>query len=212
MHTYSRVLVIALLLTGCAAEPVSYQEDFNTSEDFSQFKRYSWHSPNIHNTATKQYLASDIVHERIHTDIDQQLSAKGFVQSSTAEADFFVNFTVTVSEDMEVHKYNTYETPVGFWGNNAYYGHRGNFASPYRYYSSAYAPVRSETHERYEFHKVGTLVIDIVNAENGRLSWRGTAEGSLDKAKVSAQERDNTLLVIIENTLHDFPPQAAVAE
>ena len=76
----------------------------------------------------------------------------------------FVNFTVTVSEDMEVHKYNTYETPVGFWGNNGYYGHRGNFASPYRYYSSAYAPVRSETHERYEFHKVGTLVIDIVNA------------------------------------------------
>ena len=54
-------------------------------------------------------------------------------------------------------------------------------------------------------------MIDIVNASTGRLSWRGTAEGTLDKEKVSAQERDERLDVIIEKTLHDFPPQAANA-
>jgi len=203
-------IAIVLLLSGCAGPTVKYQEDFNTSEDFSALKQYSWHTPNIHNSATKEYLESDLVDQRIRSDIEQQLSAKGFVKSDPAEADFFVNFTITVSDDVEVHNYNTYETDYGYWGRG-YYGYRGNFGSPYRYYGPGYGPVRTETHQRYEFHKVGTLVIDIVNASTGRLSWRGTAEGTLDKEKVSAQERDERLDVIIEKTLHDFPPQAANA-
>ncbi len=206
-----RVLLLAVLMSGCAAQ-VSYQEDFNSNENFSQYKTYGWHEGNVHNESTKQYLDNDIVDQRIRDDIDQQLRAKGFVSVDSGEADFWVNYTITVREDLEVHTYNTYETDYAAMGMYNYYGYRGNFGSPYRYYSSAYAPVRTETHKDYDFHKVGTLVIDIVNSETGKLSWRGTAEGTLDKSQVSAEQRDEKLAVVIEKTLHDFPPQPKSGE
>ena len=59
-----------LLLLGCAT-PVSYQEDYSTATDFSNYKTYRWHRPNTHNQATQAYLSSDIVDERIRQDINQ---------------------------------------------------------------------------------------------------------------------------------------------
>ena len=196
-----------LLLLGCAT-PVSYQGDYSTATDFSNYKTYRWHRPNTHNQATQAYLSSDIVDERIRQDINQQLENKGFIQKEDGPTDFLVNYTVTVDEDLEVHTYNTYDTDFARAGYNNFYGYRGAFGSPYRSYSAAYPPIRSESRQRIERHKVGTLIIDIIQTSGGQLVWRGTAEGELDKAKVTAEQRDQQLNVIIEKTLYDFPPKA----
>ena len=213
LHTFSvfKILIPVLLLSllGACASKVTYQEDFNSSEDFSGYKTYSWHAPNEHNAATKNYLNNDIVDQRIHEDIDAQLNSKGFTEVADDQADFFVNYTVTVANDLEVKTYNTYNTDYQAWGYGNFHGYRGNFASPYRYYGVNYPIVQTGSKEKYVYHKVGTLVIDIVNANSGKLIWRGTAEGSLDKSKVTAAERDEKLATVIERTLHDYPPQAA---
>ena len=212
VHTFSifrlitPVLLVALL-SACASE-VTYQEDFNSTEDFSGYKTYSWHAPNEHNEATNNYLNNDIVDQRIHADIDAQLSSKGFTEVVDDQADIYVNYTVTVANDLEVKTYNTYDTDYQAWGYGNFQGYRGNFASPYRYYGVNYPVVKTGSNKKYVYHKVGTLVIDIVNAKNGKLIWRGTAEGTLDKSKVSAAERDEKLATVIERTLHDYPPQA----
>ena len=88
--------VLLLVFLGACASKVTYQEDFSTSEDFSGYKTYSWHAPNKHNVATKNYLNNDIVDQRIREDIDAQLGSKGFTNVSDDQADFFVNYTVFI--------------------------------------------------------------------------------------------------------------------
>lgn len=205
------LLSLLLALAGCANQ-ITYQDDFNTAEDFAGYKTYSWHEPNEHNHATQKYLASDLVDQRIRDDIDAQLLSKGFTKTAEADADFYVNYTVTVGEDLEVKTYNTYGTDYNAWGYGNFYNYRGSYGSPYRYYSTSYPVVKTGTQQELVYHKVGTFVIDIVNAESGKLIWRGTAESTINKKTMAAQERDAKIAEIVEKTLHGYPPTAAATE
>lgn len=188
--------VVASSLGGCASN-ISYDSDYKSNIDFSALKTYSWHAGTDHNTATDQYLANDIVDERIRTNIDQQLASMDYQKVAEGEGDFQVNYSITTEDKVDIRTYNTYSGFGPDWG----YG--GFYYSPYYYYGAGYPEEETET--RIIPYQQGTFVLDIVDS-NDKLIWRGTAEGKMTKEELTPKERDAKIQEIVGNILSRFPP------
>ena len=191
---------IITMLLGCSSG-VSYDSDFKPGVAFSDYKTFAWHAPNESNAATKQYIANDIVDERIRTNVDKQLISKGFSKADQSKADFLVNYSITTEDKIDINTYNTYNGYAPGWG----FG--GVYRSPYYFYGSGYTHFEPEIETRVSQYKVGTFVLDIVNSADGKLVWRGTAEGRMRKDQLTPEERDQKVAEVISQVLKNFPPQ-----
>ena len=54
---------------------------------------------------------------------------------------------------------------------------------------------------------VGTMVIDIVDANKGELAWRGMGVREVD-VQAKADKRDKNINSAVKKILKDFPPKA----
>ena len=192
---------ILILVVGCTSNNVSYDSDFKPGTVFSDFKTFAWHAPNESNAATKKYIANDLVDQSIRRNVESQLAAKGFSESAQDKADFLVNYSITTEDKIDIDTYNTYNGYGPGWG----FG--GVYRSPYFYYGVGYSHFEPEIETRVSQYKVGTFVLDIINAEDGKLIWRGTAEGHLAKDKLSQDEREQKIAEVVGNVLKNFPPR-----
>ncbi len=188
--------VVAFSLGGCSNN-VRYDSDYKSDINFSDFKTYSWHTGNHHNTATDQYFANDIVDDRIKASIENELSSMGYQKVAGGESDFQVNYSVTTEDKVDIRTYNTY----GGFGPD--WGYGGFYYSPYYYYGAGY--LDSETETRIIPYVQGTFVLDVINNDD-KLIWRGTAEGKMTKEELSPEERDDKIQEIVGNVLSRFPP------
>lgn len=192
-------IILLLALLAACENPIYYGSDYNQSLDFARLKTFAWHSPNQFNEASKLYIANDLVDERIHTRVDQELAAKGFKKTGPESADFLVNYSITTQDKVDMHTYNTYGSAYG-----AYTPHRAGVYG-YGYYGGA--PVASDV--QVVQYKVGTFVLDVVDRKSGKLIWRGTAEGRMAKNTITPQEREARINEVILNVLKEFPPPKA---
>jgi hypothetical protein len=53
---------------------------------------------------------------------------------------------------------------------------------------------------------VGTLIVDLVDAKENQLKWRGTATKTLD-ATATAEERDKNVNAAVEKMFAGYPPK-----
>jgi hypothetical protein len=191
-----------LFLSGCS-NPIRYNSDYQVNTDFSELKTYAWHAPNEFNEQTNNYLTNDIVDQRIRTNVDAQLISKGFIKVEPAQADFLVNYSITVQEKIDISTYNTYGGYGAGWGG----GYYGAYGAPYRYYglSYGYAPTGTET--QVSEYQQGTFVFDVIDINDDTLIWRGTAEGRMSKQELTPDERDAKIATIIREVLYAFPPK-----
>jgi hypothetical protein len=64
-------------------------------------------------------------------------------------------------------------------------------------------PVNTQVYQ----YKVGTLVIDVINAKQQRLVWRGAGERTLEQ-NLSPAERETLINTVVNDILGRFPPGA----
>lgn len=121
-----------------------------------------------------------LMQQRIVDGIDSRLQAKGW--KLAANGDIHVSAHVSASEKENL---NSYYTRVGYLG-------WGGFGPP-----APNSPAPADTFE------VGTLVVDMVNAQSKRSAWRGTASGTVqeDPAKMNA-----LLQAALDKMFAGFPP------
>lgn len=121
-----------------------------------------------------------LMQQRIVDGIDSRLQAKGW--RLAPNGDIHVSAHVSASEKESI---NSYYTRVGYLG-------WGGFGPP--------APNSAPPADTFE---VGTLVIDMVNAQTKRSAWRGTASGTVqeDPAKMNA-----LLQAALDKLFAAFPP------
>lgn len=108
--------ILALALLNACSTPIDYSSDFRMNTDFNDFKTYSWHAPNEHTATTNNYIANEIVDERIRASIDETLAAKGFSKLDSDSVDFLVNYSITAEDKIDVKTYNTYSGYGTGWG------------------------------------------------------------------------------------------------
>ena len=194
-----------VVLSSCSSK-LNISTDYSDETDFSNYQFYRWYIIEDDKKAKEKHAASGIMDNRIRTNIEEQLAAKGMSKNENGKANFFVNYSVTTVDEVDVEQYNTYS---GYSRNYSWYG--GGYGYGYRsgYHrggvTMTMTGIPSEETEIQRYKK-GTLIVDIIDPIEDTLVWRGAANGRLPEKKLSKKELDTAVSSIVTQLMENFPP------
>jgi len=113
--------------------------------------------------------------KRVEAAIEQQLVAKGLQKQSVSKPDLLVAYHTNVKDKIDV---DTYGYRYGRYGR------------------------RVGTRTTVREYQQGTLVVDLVDAKEKELVWRGWAKGEANDS-VAKEKIDDTIAKILE----EYPPE-----
>jgi len=174
MKNISRGLVFAsILLMLYSCSTISVVVDFDRQTDFSKFKTYKW----IKQKSSEQSndLQNDLNRKRFAQAIEKELSGKGFQRVTDVKPDFKVVYHLRFEKRLDISSYG------------------------YRYYPGSGV---AERYVQTKIYEEGSVIIDIIDASDDQLVWRGSAEGVLNDY-IDAEELINN---VVKQILKKFPP------
>jgi hypothetical protein len=179
MKSLRRTVFSALFFVAMlgAAFAQQVKTDFDHQTNFSQYKTYSWQEIKS---------ANSLWDTRIKNAVDAQLAAKGWNRVDNG-GDVAIVAIATTQTQRSLQTF--YDGFGGGWGWRRFGG--GGFGE-------------STTTE--QDYKEGTLVVDMYDAKNKQLIWRGSAEDTLSS---KADKNEKNLDKGVAKMLKKFPPEAA---
>jgi hypothetical protein len=151
--------------------------DYSKTANFAAFKTYA------HKDGTK--VGQPLIDERIVAAIDTELSAKGLTRSES-NPDLFVVYHMAFDQEKDI---STYSSGGGYgpygWG----YGGMGGMTT---------TQVRNIL--------VGSLVIDLADAKQGQLAWRGMGVKEVD-TQAKPEKRDKSIASAVKKIFKNYPPK-----
>lgn len=178
------------VLSGCATMRVS--SDYDTGADFMALHSYDWvPSPKI-KSGDPQIQYGSLMEARVKRLVEEQLTHKGYVKD-IAQPDFLVTYHVAVEDKVSVTYINELYGYGPGWGT----GYRRNI---HRYGYPGSATMVSE-------YQLGTLLLDVVLADNKQLIWRGSATDEV-YPELGQDAREKRLREAVQKILAQFPPPA----
>ncbi|HXV39898.1 MAG TPA: DUF4136 domain-containing protein [Steroidobacteraceae bacterium] len=153
-------LLAAMFLAGCATAP-TVRVDQDAAAKLSQYRTFGFYR----RLNADQQAYSTLTTSRIKEATIRELERLGY-RHDESNPDLLVNFSANVSDRVDVNK-----TPAPMRG---VYGYR-------------VAAFRGWSGDAYDIdvrqYKAGTLIIDLIDAGQKQLVWRGIAEGELHKSE-----------------------------
>jgi len=165
--------LVFALLLTSAAFAQKINVDWDRTANFSEFHTYGW-EPSPH-------PAKGLWNDRITAAIDQQLQAKGLTKVDS-NPDLWVVYSNSIH-----HQKQVVGTGYGFgpgWG-------WGYWGGP-----------NSVTYNTY-VTKMGTLVVEIADAKNKQLLWRGDATDTISD---NSNKNINNLNKAVAKLFQKYPP------
>ena len=176
-HTLITLLILALAgLTAC--QTVQVESDYDETVDFARYQTFDW-LPQPRNAPHNDQI-NDILDNRIKRAIEAELVTDGYQKNQRGRPDLYVVYHAATRRQID-------RTYFERWG----YNRRGQ--------------LRRRGAVRVESYKEGTLIIDLVDAEQRELVWRGTATGAVSDLK----QTDKKLFGAVERIFEEFPPPPA---
>jgi hypothetical protein len=149
------LLAVTALAAGCASNPASPSRiDYDKSVDFSVYRTYGFPKE----TGTDRGGYSTLVTSYFKSSMSTAMEARGY-KYDAEHPDLLVNFYMNTRERTELRP--------GVSAGYGYYGYRNGLYSPWPMYDD----------DRTVTYKVGTINIDIVDAEKKQLVWEAVSEG-----------------------------------
>jgi len=177
LRTHRIFVALAFSLLVCAsALAQKVNVDWNRGEDFSRFKTYAWQK--------SPQPAKGLWDQRIIDGINQQLQAKG-LKEVQSDPDLWVVYTSHIEDQKQVVGTGYNYGPGWYWGP----GWGGPTTTTYSTYIT----------------RQGTLVVELADAKNHELEWRGSVT---DTIKDNSNKNLNTLNKAITKLFKNYPPQA----
>jgi hypothetical protein len=168
------VMLGLVFLVANLARADKVSADYDHTVNFSKYKTFMW----IREPETKDPFMKD----RIIGSINAQLIARGLRQVSN-EADLAIGANLATEEK---HTWETYYSGSGWgwgWGDG---------------WGDGWATTTVKTYE------VGTLTIDLFDAQSRKLAWQGVA---IDTISSKPEKRTKDTYKEIEKLFKDFPPR-----
>jgi uncharacterized protein DUF4136 len=162
------------------AQKVSY--DYNKSSNFASFKTYA------QKDGTK--VGQPLIDERIVAAIDTELAAKGLTKSES-NPDVFVVYHVAFDKQKDISTFSS-----GYGGGYGPYGWG---------WGGGWAGGTSTTQVRDIL--IGTLVIDMADAKQNQLAWRGMATKEINP-QANPEKRDKNINNAVKKIFKNYPPKA----
>ena len=170
-------LLAILLVTACGTVRVSV--DYDPEEDFSVYRTYAW-LPGSPEATGHPRLDTPMVHQRVREAVDGVLRGKGFTKVAE-EPDFWVTYHMSVQGKVDVRTTD-------------------------RFYPTRYGWTVSIPETTVDEYEEGTVVIDIADAREKELVWRGIGRGRMRRQAPDPEEQRATALQVANEILADFPP------
>ncbi|MCK5406753.1 MAG: DUF4136 domain-containing protein [Candidatus Krumholzibacteria bacterium] len=177
--TVSALAVVIALTAGCSGMSISSDYDPGKIEEMKAYKTYAWFPA----PREKVRGGSQLVGKRVQYVADQVLQDKGYQLAGQTAPDFMIGWHAALDKKLNYSTVNSY---YGYgWG---YWGGTG--------YSQTYVTE----------YKVGTLLIDIVDASDNELAWRGTASAEV-YPQADEDYRNRQIESAVRKMLDRFPPK-----
>ena len=175
-----------LVLTACQTAPV--ERDYDTSRDFTQYRTWSWAEPAVTFTPRDDpRVSSDLTSQRLRQAVRDELDARGLrLAANDQTADLRVQVDV-ISEVEEDQVTTTFGGSIGYWG----WGWGGG-------------PAYTQSHS--VDYQVLTLQVDLRDADDGQLVWRGSEQEQLWDAATPPVERERQIRDMVGRILSGYPP------
>lgn len=180
------LLPLLLLLSACQSPPL--QPDFDPERDFVAYRSWSWQAAAVQFKPDDPRLRSDLTEQRIRSAVAQQLGQRG-LRAAAADSPGELRVQAWWIVDNRQEQVST--QVGGGWGDPW----RGGFWG---------GPGFVET--RTLDYQVATLQIDLFDARDGKLVWRGSAEQLLGRRQASPQQREAAIQALVARILSQYPP------
>ncbi|HEY7114651.1 MAG TPA: DUF4136 domain-containing protein [Thermoanaerobaculia bacterium] len=168
-------LGILVVAALAACSSITTSADYDKAANFSQYKTYAWKD-----TDQKQ---NELVENRIKAAVDSQLQGKG-LKKVDSSPDLWVVEHVRLSEQTQI---STFDSGWGYgWGWRGYGG----------------MGMSTTTVDKIP---VGNLIIDLVDAKDNQLKWRGTASKTLDPS-ASVDKKTEHVNEAVAKMFAGYPP------
>lgn len=187
MFRHLVLLSFAMLLTACQSYHVD--RDFDAQRDFGGYRSWSWKEPGVQYQPDDPRFKSDLTEQRIRQAITDQLEQRGLRQAPAGSQGNLQVQTWLIVENRQQMVSSNYGGGWGPWGGYGYWG----------------APMTTET--RNVDYKVSTLQIDLFDAKDGKLVWRGSTERILGDSPANPAERETVMRTVVAKILEQYPPR-----
>jgi Domain of unknown function (DUF4136) len=170
---------IAVLLAPVllVAQKTSY--DYNKTADFTSFKSYALKEGTP--------VGQELIDNRIVAAIDTELAAKGLTKSATP--DLFVVYHMAFDKEKDISTFSS-----GYGGYGPYgWGWGGGWGG-------------GTTTTQVRDILIGTLVIDMADAQKGQMVWRGLGMKEVD-VSAKPEKRDKNINNAVKKILKNYPPK-----
>jgi hypothetical protein len=175
-------------IAACAG--VEVHTDYDSAADFTRYKTYYW-------AKTPTTPQNPLMAERIVSEIDGQLYAKGWRKAAEGAADAAVAAHVTTREKEQIDTMYNSMGP-GWYGRGMYGGMYGGLGGG--------ATMATST---VNYYTIGTLFVDIFDAKTKKAIWHGTAEETVGSdSQDNAKKVSEAALQMFKN----FPPPGAAGQ
>lgn len=182
----SFLLSLAAVFTACS--PVVYT-DTAPNANFTAYETYAYLPSGEDNEAQTIYT------QKIINEVEQEMAARGYVLDNQ-NPDLLVNVKTMYEEEEDLQRVpvaSTYDyyTP-GFYTPTT--------LSPYYYTGYATIPRITGTGIREIEYTEGTFVVDVIDAADNQIVWRGWSETPVDPENL-----DNSIREYIDNIYEEYP-------
>ena len=182
------LLLIASLLLVTACQTTRLNRDFDPQRDFASYRSWSWQEPAVQYRPDDPRLNSDLTEQRLRAAIGEQLEQRGLrAAAAGADGDLRVQAWLIVDDRQQQVSTSYGGGWAGQWG--------GVWGGP------GYVETRTLDYQ------VATLQIDLFDARDGRLVWRGSAAQSLRGDAAGPAERDAAIRQTVAKVLGQYPPR-----
>jgi hypothetical protein len=173
----NRLFAVAALclLSSAAAFAQKINVDWDRQADFSKFHTYAWQK--------SPHPATGLWDQRVIDGVDQQLSAKGFTKVD-ANPDLWVVYSNSISDQKQVVGTGYGMGPGWGWG---------------RGWGGGIGTVEYNTY----ITKQGTLVVELADANNHQLMWRGAATATISD---NSDKNIKLLNNVLGKLFKSYPP------
>jgi hypothetical protein len=172
---FAGVLLVAAILAGCASTGTAppTRIDYDKKADFSVYRTYGFPKE----TGTDRGGYSTLVTTYFKSAISTAMEARGYKYSED-HPDLLVNFYMNTKDRTETRP----SAPMVGYG---YYGYRYGLYNAWPMYDD----------DRTVTYRVGTINVDIVDAEKKQLIWEGVSEGRMsDEAMANPKVTVNAVV------------------
>jgi len=186
----NRALVLSLVtffLTASSSLGQDVRYNFDKNADFSKFKTYKWV---ILKDAAK---VNDLAASQITDAVDAELATKGLTKVTQDPADLYIGYQAGVGQEKQ---FTSFSSGWGYgtgWYGGGWYGPGGMTSTT----------TTGSTSTIY----VGQLALDMYDAANHDLVWRGLVSKTIDE-KAKPEKQQKNLAKAVKKMLKNYPPGA----